>query len=196
MRNNYNNVNQGTPREYPGYIGEEYYGYEDSSGCDTYPGYATTPQGQCQPPCQCPPGANMPRTFRWVVRNATGSLTVPVGSPVKFDITSGTDNITFNGSDTLTIMDPGVYVLEYFVVVEEASTSPSIFTISTNGYQIRRSMTNTTGGLLSLSLVLPIEEVTTVQLINNSLVPKVLVNPVSNGGTTRQSARLNVYRIQ
>ncbi|QPW51631.1 hypothetical protein G9298_28565 (plasmid) [Bacillus thuringiensis] len=138
----------------------------------------------------------MPKTFRWVVRNATGSLTVPVGSPVEFDITSGTDNITFNGSDTLTIMDPGVYVLEYFVVVEEASTSPSIFTISTNGYQIRRSMTNTTGGLLSLSLVLPIEEVTTVQLINNSLVPKVLVNPVSNGGTTRQSARLNVYRIQ
>gem|GEM_PF-6012243 len=71
MRNNYNNVNYGNPREYHGYEEspgyEEYHGYEEPPGYeespryDKYPGYTTIPQGKCPPPCQCPPGPPGPK---------------------------------------------------------------------------------------------------------------------------------------
>ncbi|WP_229200387.1 hypothetical protein [Bacillus cereus] len=95
-------------------------------------------------------------------------------------------------------MDPGVYVLEYFLVLEAASASAAsanVFSFSINGVQNIRSMTNTVGGLLTLSLVVPLNAGSTIQVINNSNTPKTIINPVGNG-TTRQSARLNAYRIQ
>lgn len=129
---------------------------------------------------------------------SSGAQSVPVGAPVRFtNAPIITSDYTFNGSNTLTIINPGVYVVDFNLCLDAVSISPNIFSVTINGLPLNFTSTvNTVGGQISFFTIIVIGGSSNIQIVNNSTVAKSIVNPIGNGGIARECASLIIYRIQ
>ncbi|MED2984688.1 collagen-like protein, partial [Bacillus thuringiensis] len=127
----------------------------------------------------------------------TGSQTIASNAAVNFNSVQDIQNINNPSSDTLTIIDAGVYKLEFYVSTDANSTIPIVFSFEINGFNTnQRSMgiSSTAGGIISNGLIVNLSAGTTLRVINVSTV-SVTIPDVTSGGNARQSARFVVYRI-
>lgn len=140
-----------------------------------------------------PTGPNFPITAAEVALSNNSPVIVNSGAFVQFNNTIVMNNITFNGTDTFTIIDTGVYIIQFYVSVSAtAPTDATIFGI--NGISLSGMGIITDGGEVANSTLRSLSSGNTIQLINNSLTARTL--PVLTGNTgNRQSARLLIYRI-
>ncbi len=122
--------------------------------------------------------------------------TIPVNGLVNFNFNYSLGNgITFNGTDTFTLNQLGLYSLEYNVTTAENSGN-SVFNIIVNGL-IFSSAGNpaTSGGNLGGGSVIQVSETpTTVQLQNGSIGPRdIVVTPGTPVSAPAASIRINRY---
>ncbi|MFF2242206.1 exosporium leader peptide-containing protein [Bacillus thuringiensis] len=137
-------------------------------------------------------GPNLSGTFIEVVQNGSNQTVTPA-DPFIFNSQPIASNITFNGSDTLTIIDSGTYTIGFYVGISITNTTtPIIISVSINGTTTgQRTMElDTTAGEISTTLIRNLVAGDNIQLINNSTGP--LITSPSNGF---QSLRLIIYRI-
>ncbi|MCU5331091.1 Gly-Xaa-Xaa repeat protein [Bacillus wiedmannii] len=160
----------------------------------------TGPQGvqgiQGEPGPTGPTGPNIPITFA-DLSNA-GSQDVLNLSPVRFSGSVNTvQNLTFSTFNTITIIDPGVYKVEYYISFSPSS-SPICFIIGGVGSSNTAGniilLPNPTGGEISVSRILTLDTGATLQIINASGDTISLPN-LSTNGTQKVNARFVVYRI-
>ncbi|WP_257131292.1 Gly-Xaa-Xaa repeat protein, partial [Bacillus wiedmannii] len=143
-----------------------------------------------------PTGPNIPITFA-DLSNA-GSQDVLNLSPVRFSGSVNTvQNLTFSTFNTITIIDPGVYKVEYYISFSPSS-SPICFIIGGVGSSNTAGniilLPNPTGGEISVSRILTLDTGATLQIINASGDTISLPN-LSTNGTQKVNARFVVYRI-
>ncbi|PEM46684.1 Gly-Xaa-Xaa repeat protein, partial [Bacillus toyonensis] len=127
----------------------------------------------------------------------TGSETVVSNGAVTFSSIQAINNITFNGTDTLTIIDGGIYKLEFYISIDPGGTAPIVFSFEINGVNTnQRSMgiSVTTGGLLSNTSINNFNSGTTIRVVNVG-TSSVSIPDTTTGGNGRQSARFVIYRI-
>ncbi|PHD55754.1 hypothetical protein COF61_27735 [Bacillus toyonensis] len=102
-----------------------------------------------------------------------------------------------NGTnDTLTIVDSGVYKLEYYLSTSPASIAPICFVISVNGSTatLFNMVIATSGSEISVGAIATLNSGDTLQLVNLSDNPTTLPN-LSASGLGRQNARFLIYKI-
>ncbi|PEL85850.1 hypothetical protein CN626_27315 [Bacillus wiedmannii] len=119
-------------------------------------------------------------------------------SPVRFSGSVNTvQNLTFSTFNTITIIDPGVYKVEYYISFSPSS-SPICFIIGGVGSSNTAGniilLPNPTGGEISVSRILTLDTGATLQIINASGDTISLPN-LSTNGTQKVNARFVVYRI-
>ncbi|XLP25838.1 Gly-Xaa-Xaa repeat protein (plasmid) [Bacillus toyonensis] len=116
---------------------------------------------------------------------------------VTFSNTQASNNITFNGSDTLTIITAGVYKLEFYISTATGGTAPIVFSFQINGINTNQramGVSVTSGGIISNGLIANLTAGNTLQVVNVSAT-SVSIPDVTVGVNGRQSARFIVYRI-
>ncbi|MDR5044366.1 hypothetical protein FNE59_00850 [Bacillus thuringiensis] len=106
-------------------------------------------------------------------------------------------NLTFSTSNTITIIDPGVYKVEYYISFSPSSSSicfiiGEVGATNTAGNIIL--LPNPNGGEISVSRILNLAAGATLQIINASGNTISLPN-LSTNGTQKVNARFLVFRI-
>ncbi|PFJ15434.1 hypothetical protein COI89_12070 [Bacillus cereus] len=119
-------------------------------------------------------------------------------SPVRFSGSVNTvENLTFSTSNTITIIDPGVYKIDFYISFEP-TTSPICFLIgevgTTNSAGNIVLLPNPNGGEISASRILTLDTGATLQIINVSGDTISLPN-IATSGFQRVNARFVVFRI-
>ncbi|HDR6319141.1 TPA: hypothetical protein QCU53_006118 [Bacillus thuringiensis] len=102
-----------------------------------------------------------------------------------------------NGTnDTITIVDSGVYKLEYYLSIDQTSIAPICFVISVNGNTNTQLniVISTSGGEISTGAIRNLNSGDTLQLVNLSDNP-ITVPALSVGGLGRQNVRFVIYKI-
>ncbi|MBG9753157.1 hypothetical protein ABD82_28670 [Bacillus thuringiensis] len=111
--------------------------------------------------------------------------------------TNTLSNVLINGTnDTLTIVDSGVYKLEYYLSTDTASIAPISFVISLNGNieSLLNIIIATSGGEISAGAIRTLDSGDTLQLVNLSNNPTTLPS-LAASGLRRQNARFLIYKI-
>ncbi|MED2934984.1 Gly-Xaa-Xaa repeat protein, partial [Bacillus wiedmannii] len=126
-----------------------------------------------------------------------GSQTVVSNAAVTFTNIQASQNINFTGSDTLTIVDAGIYKLEFYISVAAGGTAPIVFSFEINGNNTNQramGVSVTSGGIISNALISNLGPGVTLRVVNVSAT-SVSIPDVAVGPQARQSARFVVYRI-
>ncbi|PGM88345.1 collagen-like protein, partial [Bacillus cereus] len=128
----------------------------------------------------------------------TGGETVGSNAAVSFTNIQYIQNINFTPvNDTLTIVDAGIYKLEFYISINAGSTAPIVFSFEINGDSVNQKamgVSVTSGGIISNALIRPLGVGTALRVVNVS-ASSVSIPDVSVGLNGRQSARFVVYRI-
>ncbi|MEB4819854.1 collagen-like protein [Bacillus thuringiensis] len=141
-----------------------------------------------------PTGPTGPVTFANL--SSSSAQIIPNLGVVTFNTTI-LNNVLINGTnDTLTIVDSGVYKLEYYLSTSPDSIAPISFVISLNGSTatLFNIIVATSGGEISLGAIGTLNSGDTLQLVNFSDNPTTLPN-LSASGLGRQNARFLIYKI-
>ncbi|PEM38420.1 Gly-Xaa-Xaa repeat protein [Bacillus toyonensis] len=146
-----------------------------------------------------PTGPNLPITAASVSFLNLNSQTVNSLAPINFNETSFLQNLSFNGSDTLTILTTGVYKLEFYVSIDSTPTPPNpiLLAFTKNGNVLLSGNAMgivTTGGEISTNLIISLTAGDSIQVINASDAPITIPALVTNM-LVGESATLNVYRL-
>ncbi|PGO77416.1 hypothetical protein CN980_11980, partial [Bacillus cereus] len=127
-----------------------------------------------------------------------GSDTIASNDSVLFTNIQYINNISFNPiSDTITIIDAGVYKLEFYISINAGGTAPIVFSFEINGnnmLQKAMGISVTSGGIISNSVIRPLNAGTILRVMNVS-ASSISIPDVDVGMQGRQSARFVVYRI-
>ncbi|WP_253717630.1 hypothetical protein, partial [Bacillus cereus] len=157
----------------------------------------TGPQGvQGEPGPEGPTGPNIPITFA-DLSNAVAQ-NVSNLSPVSFTGSVNTvQNLIFSTNNTITIIDPGVYKVEFYISFEP-TLNEICFIIG--GVGVNNSagniilLPNPNGGEISVSRILTLTAGATLQVINVSDAT-ISLPLLGTSGFQRVNARFIVYRI-
>ncbi|PFN11717.1 Gly-Xaa-Xaa repeat protein, partial [Bacillus cereus] len=119
----------------------------------------------------------------------TIAQTVSPGSNVQFNETFELTNISFNGSDTLTVLETGVYDISFSASTTFPGSSPFGFGLSFNGQPPSRNFsTNVIGSAVSFSTIITLQAGTTISV-------QPTANTISIPNTGETTAILSVFRI-
>ncbi|OTX08892.1 hypothetical protein BK712_07795 [Bacillus thuringiensis serovar seoulensis] len=106
-------------------------------------------------------------------------------------------NINQPSSDTLTIIDAGVYKLEFYISTDASGTIPIVFAFQINGSNTNQKGMGifvTSGGIISNGLITTLNPGDILQVVNVSTV-SIVIPDLTAGGIARPSARFIVYRL-
>ncbi|OFD65360.1 hypothetical protein BWGOE4_11210 [Bacillus mycoides] len=147
---------------------------------------ATGPQGLRGP--TGPSGTPLPVTIAAI--GNSNPQTISPGTNIQFDQVFELNNLSFNDtSDTLTILETGVYDISFSASTTFPGSSPFGFGISFNGQPPTRNFsTNVIGSAVSFSTIITLTAGTTI-----SVQPTVNTISIPNTGDT--TATLSVFRI-
>ncbi|MFG3484175.1 Gly-Xaa-Xaa repeat protein, partial [Bacillus mobilis] len=119
----------------------------------------------------------------------TIAQTVSPGSNVQFNETFELTNISFNGSDTLTVLETGVYDISFSASTTFPGSSPFGFGLSFNGQPPSRNFsTNVIGSAVAFSTIVTLQAGTTISV-------QPTANTISIPNTGETTAILSVFRI-
>ncbi|MBJ8186315.1 Gly-Xaa-Xaa repeat protein [Bacillus cereus] len=147
---------------------------------------ATGPQGLRGP--TGPSGTPLPVTIAAI--GNSNPQTISPGTNIQFNQVFELNNLSFNDtSDTLTILETGVYDISFSASTTFPGSSPFGFGISFNGQPPTRNFsTNVIGSAVSFSTIITLTAGTTI-----SVQPTVNTISIPNTGDT--TATLSVFRI-
>ncbi|WP_180230382.1 Gly-Xaa-Xaa repeat protein [Bacillus cereus] len=145
-----------------------------------------------------PQGPTLPITAA-SVSAWSSSQVVNSFAAIQFNETNFLQNLSFNGSDTITILTTGVYKLEFYVSIAStpAPPNPTLLAFAKNGNPNLSGNAMgivTTGGEISTSLIISLTAGDSIQVINVSNAPLTIPLLLSVGYIS-ESATLNVYRL-
>ncbi|MDY8166540.1 collagen-like protein [Bacillus thuringiensis] len=165
----------------------------------------TGPQGvqgiQGEPGPEGPTGPDIPRTYgNFTVQ---GTQIVLSGAPVNFNNSIQITNLIFNSPDTIVIIDPGIYIINFYIAIDPTTIPPILFAVGINGTtQGQRSMgVNTSGSMISSILITSLNSGDQIQIYNvgqNSVtIPQVsgITDPGNSAPLTRQGGRLAICKV-
>ncbi|MGH0516152.1 Gly-Xaa-Xaa repeat protein, partial [Bacillus cereus] len=153
---------------------------------------ATGPQGLRGPTgatgATGPSGTPLPVTIAAI--GNSNPQTISPGTNIQFNQVFELNNLSFNDtSDTLTILETGVYDISFSASTTFPGSSPFGFGISFNGQPPTRNFsTNVIGSAVSFSTIITLTAGTTI-----SVQPTVNTISIPNTGDT--TATLSVFRI-
>ncbi|MGX5439283.1 Gly-Xaa-Xaa repeat protein [Bacillus thuringiensis] len=134
-----------------------------------------------------PAGTPIPITT--AVLGNTNAQTVSPGSNIQFNETFELTNLSFNGSDTLTVLETGVYDINFSASTTFPGSSPFGFGLSFNGQPPSRNFsTNVIGSAVSFSTIITLTAGTTISV-------QPTANTISIPNTGETTAVLTVFRI-
>ncbi|MGE7889649.1 Gly-Xaa-Xaa repeat protein, partial [Bacillus cereus] len=134
-----------------------------------------------------PAGTPIPVTT--AVLGNTNAQTVSPGSNIQFNETFELTNLSFNGSDTLTVLETGVYDINFSASTTFPGSSPFGFGLSFNGQPPSRNFsTNVIGSAVSFSTIITLTAGTTISV-------QPTANTISIPNTGETTAVLTVFRI-
>ncbi|MFJ8115253.1 Gly-Xaa-Xaa repeat protein [Bacillus mycoides] len=135
-----------------------------------------------------PSGTPLPVTIAAI--GNSNPQTISPGTNIQFNQVFELNNLIFNDtSDTLTILETGVYDISFSASTTFPGSSPSGFGISFNGQPPTRNFsTNVIGSAVSFSTIVTLTAGTTI-----SVQPTVNTISIPNTGDT--TATLSVFRI-
>ncbi|MGF9768466.1 Gly-Xaa-Xaa repeat protein [Bacillus albus] len=135
-----------------------------------------------------PAGTPIPGTIAAI--GNSNPQTISPGTNIQFNQVFELNNITFNDtSDTLTILETGVYDISFSASTTFPGSSPFGFGISFNGQPPTRNFsTNVIGSAVSFSTIVTLQAGTTI-----SVQPTANTISIPNTGDT--TATLSVFRI-
>ncbi|UYX53912.1 Gly-Xaa-Xaa repeat protein [Bacillus thuringiensis] len=134
-----------------------------------------------------PAGTPIPVTT--AVLGNTNAQTVSPGSNIQFNETFELTNISYNGSDTLTVLETGVYDINFSASTTFPGSSPFGFGLSFNGQPPSRNFsTNVIGSAVSFSTIITLTAGTTISV-------QPTANTISIPNTGETTAVLTVFRI-
>ncbi|MBJ7985685.1 Gly-Xaa-Xaa repeat protein [Bacillus cereus] len=135
-----------------------------------------------------PSGTPLPVTIAAI--GNSNPQTISPGTDIQFDQVFELNNLSFNDtSDTLTILETGVYDISFSASTTFPGSSPFGFGISFNGQPPTRNFsTNVIGSAVSFSTIITLTAGTTI-----SVQPTVNTISIPNTGDT--TATLSVFRI-
>ncbi|KMQ34539.1 hypothetical protein TU53_10090, partial [Bacillus cereus] len=134
-----------------------------------------------------PAGTPIPVTT--AVLGNTNAQTVSPGSNIQFNETFELSNISFNGSDTLTVLETGVYDISFSASTTFPGSSPFGFGLSFNGQPPTRNFsTNVIGSAVSFSTIVTLTAGTTISV-------QPTANTISIPNTGETTAILSIFRI-
>ncbi|MBJ8007837.1 MULTISPECIES: Gly-Xaa-Xaa repeat protein [Bacillus cereus group] len=147
---------------------------------------ATGPQGLRGP--TGPSGTPLPVTIAAI--GNSNPQTISPGTNIQFNQVFELNNLSFNDtSDTLTILETGVYDISFSASTTFPGSSPFGFGISFNGQPPTRNFsTNVIGSAVSFSTIITLTAGTTI-----SVQPTVNTISIPNTGDT--TATLSVFRV-
>lgn len=147
---------------------------------------ATGPQGLRGP--TGPSGTPLPVTIAAI--GNSNPQTISPGTNIQFNQVFELNNLSFNDtSDTLTILETGVYDISFSASTTFPGSSPFGFGISFNGQPPNRNFsTNVIGSAVSFSTIITLTAGTTI-----SVQPTVNTISIPNTGDT--TATLSVFRV-
>ncbi|EOO99798.1 hypothetical protein ICO_06775, partial [Bacillus cereus BAG2O-1] len=165
----------------------------------------TGPQGvqgiQGEPGPEGPTGPDIPRTYgNFTVQ---GTQIVLSGAPVNFNNSTQVTNLIFNSPDTIVIIDPGIYIINFYIAIDPTTIPPILFAVGINGTtQGQRSMgVNTSGSMISSILITSLNTGDQIQIYNvgqNAVtIPQVsgITDPGNPAPLTRQGGRLAICKV-
>ncbi|MCC2460591.1 Gly-Xaa-Xaa repeat protein, partial [Bacillus mobilis] len=133
--------------------------------------------------------AGTPIPVTTAVLGNTNAQTVSPGSNIQFNETFELTNISFNGSDTLTVLETGVYDINFSASTTFPGSSPFGFGLSFNGQPPTRNFsTNVIGSAVSFSTIITLTAGTTISV-------QPTANTISIPNTGETTAVLTVFRI-
>ncbi|PER27466.1 collagen-like repeat preface domain-containing protein, partial [Bacillus cereus] len=135
-----------------------------------------------------PAGTPIPVTIAAI--GNSNPQTISPGTNIQFNQVFELNNITFNDtSDTLTVLETGVYDISFSASTTFPGSSPSGFGISFNGQPPTRNFsTNVIGSAVSFSTIVTLQAGTTIAV-------QPTANTISIPNTGDTTATLSVFRI-
>jgi len=135
-----------------------------------------------------PAGTPIPVTIAAI--GNSNAQTISPGTNIQFNQVFEINNITFNDtSDTLTIIETGVYDISFSASTTFPGSSPFGFGISFNGQPPTRNFsTNVIGSAVSFSTIVTLQAGTTIAV-------QPTANTISIPNTGDTTATLSVFRI-
>lgn len=135
-----------------------------------------------------PAGTPIPVTIAAI--GNSNAQTISPGTNIQFNQVFEINNITFNDtSDTLTILETGVYDISFSASTTFPGSSPFGFGISFNGQPPTRNFsTNVIGSAVSFSAIVTLQAGTTIAV-------QPTANTISIPNTGDTTATLSVFRI-
>ncbi|MEV5109209.1 collagen-like protein, partial [Bacillus sp. LBA3-1-1.1] len=135
-----------------------------------------------------PAGTPIPVTIAAI--GNSNPQTISPGTNIQFNQVFELNNITFNDtSDTLTILETGVYDISFSASTTFPGSSPFGFGISFNGQPPTRNFsTNVIGSAVSFSTIVTLQAGTTIAV-------QPTANTISIPNTGDTTATLSVFRI-
>ncbi len=135
-----------------------------------------------------PAGTPIPVTIAAI--GNSNAQTISPGTNIQFNQVFEINNITFNDtSDTLTIIETGVYDISFSASTTFPGSSPFGFGISFNGQPPTRNFsTNVIGSAVSFSTIVTLQAGTTIAV-------QPTANTISIPNTDDTTATLSVFRI-